>query len=69
MDHTEEDLRATSDAIAYDADRLAEIEKEKASLDVTDSRLVELSAEAETLARHLLPKTVAETELANEAQP
>ncbi len=69
MDHTEEDLRATSDAIAYDADRLAEIEKEKASLDVTDGRMVELSAEAETLARDLLPKTVAETELANKAQP
>jgi len=31
--------------------------------------LVELSAEAEGLARHLVPKTVEESELAIEVQP
>ncbi len=69
MGHAEEDLRATTDSIAQDAERLAAIENEKASLDVTDDRMVELSVEAERLARRIVPKTVAETDLANEVQP
>jgi hypothetical protein len=61
------DLRATAEDIAADAARLTEIENEKARLGTDDPRLVELSAEGEAIARRLLPKTVAEHELATEA--
>ncbi len=68
MDDAEEDLRATADAIATDAERLAAIEAEKATLDIADPRMAELSAEAETISRKLVPKTVAERELTQDAQ-
>ena len=47
--------------------RLAAIEEEKAGLEADDPRLVELSAEGEAIARRLVPKTAAESELAAEA--
>ena len=67
MSELESDLRATAEDIAADATRLAEIEDEKAGLEADDPRLVELSAEGEALARRLVPKTAAESELAAEA--
>ena len=63
----ENDLRATGEDIAADAARLAAIEDEKARLETDDPRLVELSAEGEAIARRLVPKTAAESELAAEA--
>ena len=63
----ENDLRATGEDIAADAARLAAIEDEKASLEADDPRLLELSAEGEAIARRLVPKTAAESELAAEA--
>ena len=60
----ENDLRATAEDIAADAARLAAIEEEKARLGTDDPRLLELSAEGEAIARRLVPKTVAESELA-----
>jgi hypothetical protein len=63
----ENDLRATAEDIAADAARLAEIEDEKGRLEMDDPRLVELSAEGETIARRLVPKTAAESDLAAEA--
>lgn len=63
----ENDLRATAEDIAADAARLAAIEEEKARLGSDDPRLLELSAEGEAIARRLVPKTAAETELAAEA--
>jgi hypothetical protein len=63
----ENDLRATAEDIAADAARLAAIEKEKAGLETDDPRLLELSAEGERIARRLVPKTAAESELAGEA--
>jgi hypothetical protein len=68
MDPLEEDLRATAGSIEADADRLAAIEDEKKLLGSDDPRLLELSAEAESIARRLLPKTVAERALAVETQ-
>jgi len=68
VDEAEEDLRSTAEAIARDAERLAAIEREKAILDPSDPRMIELSAEAEELARRLVPKTVAEAELASDRQ-
>jgi hypothetical protein len=63
----ENDLRATAEDIAADAARLSAIEDEKARLGADDPRLAELSAEGEAIARRLVPKTAAESELANEA--
>lgn len=68
MDELEEDLRAAAQSIEADADRLAAIEDEKKLLGSADPRLLELSREAEMIAKRLVPKTVAERELAVETQ-
>ena len=66
MTETGDDLRATSDAIVADADRLREIEERKQGLPEGDPEIAELSAEAERVARAIVPKAVAERELAVE---
>jgi hypothetical protein len=63
---TGDDLRATSEAIAADADRLRAIEERKQGLPEGHPELVDLSAQAEGLARGIVSKTVAEHELADE---
>jgi hypothetical protein len=63
---TGDDLRATSESIAADADRLRAIEQRKQELPEGDPELVELSRQAERIAREIVPKTVAERELAAE---
>jgi hypothetical protein len=68
MDELEEDLRATAQSIEFDADRLAAIEDEKKTLGSADPRLLELSREAESIAKRLMPKAVAERALAVETQ-
>jgi hypothetical protein len=68
MDDLEEDVRATAQSIEQDADRLAAIEDEKKGLPVGDPRLLELSREAEMIAKRLVPKTVAERALVVESQ-
>lgn len=68
MTELEDDLRATSENVAADAERLQAIEQEKSKLAVDDARLVELSAEAERLAKRLVPKTQAEREIVEEVQ-
>ena len=65
MSELDNDLRATAEDIAADAARLAEIEDEKTRLETDDPRMLQLSAESEQLARRLVPKTVAERELAD----
>jgi hypothetical protein len=67
MSDLEGDFRATSEDIAADAGRLKEIEEEKAQLDPADPRAQELSEESERIARRLVPKTIAEREMADEA--
>ena len=64
----ENDLRATAEDIAADAEKLASIEGEKTGLDARDPRMAELSAESEELARRIVPKAVAESELADLAK-
>jgi hypothetical protein len=66
LTETGDDLRATSDSIVADAERLRDIEERKQDLPDGDPELVELSEEAEAVARGIVPKTVAERELANE---
>jgi hypothetical protein len=62
-----DDLRATSEDVAADAERLRLIEERKQALSSDDPELIELSAEAERIARGLVPKTVAQKELAAES--
>jgi hypothetical protein len=69
MSDAESDLRATADDLEADARRLLEIETEKQTLEATDPRMLELSIEAEAIARRMVPKTVAQVEVATEAGP
>jgi hypothetical protein len=62
-----DDLRATSEDVAADAERLRQIEERKQALPADDPELIELSVEAERIARGLVPKTVAQKELAAES--
>ena len=62
------DLRATSEAIQDDAERLAELEARKRSLDTADPEVVELSQQIDMLARRIADKAAAERELSEEIQ-
>jgi hypothetical protein len=64
---TADDIRATAQDLAADAHRIEEIELAKGHLDVDDPRMTDLSAESERIARRMVPKTVAERELVDEA--
>ncbi|MEA2518764.1 MAG: hypothetical protein QOF49_844 [Chloroflexota bacterium] len=68
MSELEEDLRATADSIATDADRLVEIEAQKAALEPSDPKVLELSIEAEAVVKSLVPQVTAERVLARENQ-
>jgi hypothetical protein len=67
MTDLEGDFRATTEDIAADAARLKEVEETKSSLDPADPRAQALSEEGEAIAKRLVPKTVAEREMAEEA--
>jgi acyl-CoA reductase-like NAD-dependent aldehyde dehydrogenase len=62
----EQDLRATTDAIRQDADRLAAIETEKQGLAPEDPRLDELSDAAVAAADRINHETRAERQLVRE---
>jgi hypothetical protein len=66
MSDAESDLRATAADMAVDAERLKAIEEEKLGLDAKDPRMLELSVEAEQIVRRMVPKAVAEVELATD---
>jgi hypothetical protein len=66
-DELQSDIQATAEDIAADSEILQTIETEKANLEATDPRMVELAEHAEQLARDIAAKTVAETELVAEA--
>ena len=68
MAELDDDLHATAESIAADAERLVAIEEEKRALEPGDPRMIELSTESERLAGGLVPKTGAETQLAKEAK-
>ena len=69
MAEEDDDLKATVETITAEAERLADVEREKATLEVDDPRMTELSAEAERLAQRLVPLTAAETDLVAESRP
>lgn len=66
MPDAEDDLKATIQDLATDAEQLAEIENKKARLDPKDPKVLALSKEAETIARDLPLKAAVETNLARE---
>jgi hypothetical protein len=63
----ESDLRATTENVLADAEKLAEIEVAKARLPADDPKMVPLSRQAIAIARDLVPKTAAQLELSEEA--
>jgi hypothetical protein len=63
----ENDLRSLSEDLAADARRLASIEEEKGHLHPANPRVARLAREAERISRMIVPKAVAERELADEA--
>jgi hypothetical protein len=56
-------LRATSDALLRDLERLAALEQEKRELSPDDPRMVEVAAQVESLALSVLGRTVRQREL------
>ena len=66
MDELAEDLRATTESIAHDAQRLREIEIEKAGLDVDDPRVRDLSQQGRELGERIAQGTAAEDWLAGQ---
>ena len=68
MPDARDDLRATSDSILSDTDRLARLEAQKQRLDPADPEVLALSVEIEELSVRLQRKAVAERELAEEIQ-
>ena len=66
-DDLESDIQATAEDVAADADALQDIESEKAKIDPSDPRALELAARAAELARGIATKTVVEHELVIEA--
>jgi hypothetical protein len=64
---TDDDLQATSESVVADTEKLRRIEERKQALPEGDPALIELSEEAESIARGIVPKTVAQRELASES--
>jgi len=69
MADEDDDLKATVETITAEAERLTDVEREKATLEADDPRTADLSAEAERLAQRIVPLTAAETDLVAEARP
>jgi hypothetical protein len=63
-----DDLRATSDSILSDAERVASLEERKQRLEPDDPEVVALSLEIEALSERLRRKATAEREIAEELQ-
>jgi hypothetical protein len=64
----EDDLRATSESILTDAERLASLEERKQRLDPQDPEVLALSVEIETLTVRIRHQATAEREIAEEIQ-
>ena len=66
-DDLQSDIQATAEDIAADSEVLKDIETEKATIDPSDPRALDLAAQAAQLARSMASKTAAEHELVVEA--
>jgi hypothetical protein len=68
LSDTGERLRATSDTLLADLERLESLEQEKRQLEPGDPRIVELATAVEDVARRLLGSSVRQRELSATAQ-
>jgi hypothetical protein len=68
MPETLDELRATSEALEADAERLNELEDRKQRLDLTEPAMVQLSKEIEQLVHRMAAKATVERALAEEIQ-
>jgi hypothetical protein len=68
MSSPHDDLRSTEQSILYDAQRVKDLEGQKAAMDPTDPRAGPLAERIERLATELQGKTAAERELIEEVQ-
>jgi hypothetical protein len=68
LSETASALRATSDALIRDLERLALLEREKREMRPEDPRLVGLAAEVEQLALRVLGQSVRQRELTEDAR-
>ena len=68
MSETASALRATSDALIHDLERLALLEREKREMKPEDPLLVDLAAEVEQLALRVLGQSVRQRELTENAR-
>lgn len=68
MSNPQDDLRSTEDSIRRDAERVKQLEDQKASLDPTDPLVERLSVQIERLANGLQGKAAAERELSREVK-
>jgi hypothetical protein len=67
MADTRDDLRATAESIAADAERLADVEQAAADAAEDGPKLVELNAESEQLIGDIVTKGAMQSELVEEA--
>ena len=68
MSDIDDDLHATADAIAHDANAIQAIEEQKATLGADDPKVAMLSAESARLARKVVMNTAIETAIAEGAR-
>jgi hypothetical protein len=68
LSETASALRATSDALVDDLERLALLERAKREMSPEDVRLVEIAAEVEQLALRVLGQSVRQRELTEDAR-
>jgi hypothetical protein len=68
LSETASALRATSDALIHDLERLALLEREKRQMIPEDPRLVDIAAEVERLALRVLGESVRQRELTEDAR-
>lgn len=61
-----EDLRATSEALEADAERLASLERRKQDMDATDPAVADLSRDIENLVHQMATRSTAERRIAEE---
>ena len=66
MPDRDDDLRATEHAIRHDAERVTELEDEKAALDPADPRVSQVSGQVERITADLKNKAAAERELSED---
>ena len=68
LSETASALRATSDALIRDLERLAALERQKREMQPEDVRLVDLAAEVESLALRVLGESVRQRELTEDVR-